>query len=120
MSPREIAGASLFELGIQDEVYQSIRRQINEYKETASEAEEELESLHKENRRKYLCEWDSQRVLYGMRWEVSIQSKLGGIDQRTVQWLKTLTAQTTDLDFEQRDKPIDNIERLAAQPQARF
>jgi hypothetical protein len=120
-SSREIEAASLLELEIQQEVYQSIRRQINEYKERVSEAEqEELETLHKENRRQYLCEWEVPRLSYGMRWEVSITSKQGKMDQRTVQWLETLAAQAKDLEFYQRNTPIDNIERLAAQPQARF
>jgi hypothetical protein len=120
-SPREIEAASLLELEIQQEVYQSVRRQINEYLDRVSEAEqEELETLHKENRRKYLCHWEVPRLSYGMRWEVSITSKQGEMDQRIVQWLKTLAAQAKDLEFVQRNTPIDNIERLAVQPQVRY
>jgi hypothetical protein len=118
MSPREIAGASLSQLGIEDEVYQSVRRQINKYKETASEPEqEELERLHERNRRKYICKWDYPHETRGIVWQVTMQPKQGELDPETAQWLKKLAAHHMKyLEFRISDMPIDPIELLTMQP----
>jgi hypothetical protein len=118
MSPREIEGASLSQLGIQEDVYQSVSRQINKYKETASEPErEELLRLHERNRRKYTCVWDYPHETRGITWEVTVHPKQGEMDPETVQWLKKLAAQHMKyLEFEFRDIPIDPIELLTTQP----
>jgi hypothetical protein len=118
MSPREIATASLFELGIQDEVYQSVARQINKYKETASEPErEELLRLHERNRRKYTCIWDYPHETRNVIWEVTMRPIRGEMDPETVQWLKKLSDQHMKyLEFELKDRPTDPIELLITSP----
>jgi hypothetical protein len=118
MSPREIAGASLPQLGIQEEVYQSVARQIDKFKETASESErEELERLHELNRRKYACRWYYPHETRGLIWEVTMHPIQGEMDPHTAQWLKKLAEQHMKyLEFELRDIPIDPIELLTTQP----
>jgi hypothetical protein len=118
MSPREIAGASSSQLGIHEEVYQSVSRQINKYKETATEPErEELERLHEWNRRKYNCVWDNPQETRGITWEVTMHPKQGELDPETAQWLKKLAAHHMKyLKFELKDIPIDPIELLTTSP----
>jgi hypothetical protein len=118
MSPREIAGASLPQLGIQDDVYQSVARQINKYKETASEPErEELERLHERNRRKYTCQWQYPHETRGIIWEVTMRPKQGELDPHTAQWLKKLVAHHMKyLKFEFKEIPTDPIELLTTSP----
>lgn len=118
VSSREIMADSMLPLGTQSDIYQSVRRQINKYKETLSEPErEELERLHELNRRKYKCEWHYPVKTRGMTWEVKISPKQREMDPDTVQWLEKLAAQDTKyLEFEFRKIPIDPIELLTTQP----
>jgi hypothetical protein len=118
LNPREILSKGLLPLGEQTEVYQSVRRQIDKYMETLSEAEqEELKTLHEANLKKYKCAWNYPTVIRGMEWQVSVQPKQGATDPRTYQWLKKLADKhKKDLDFTledtlTEDTPISLVEK---------
>jgi hypothetical protein len=123
LSYREILSANLLPLGEHPEVHQSVRRQVDKYLEEAEDSvREELVTLHKENRRKYQCQWEYAKDTYGMVWEVSIHTKQGETNPQIVRWLGKFAEQHKKyLEFiPTRNVPIDPIERLTTQPLPHF
>jgi hypothetical protein len=115
LSYREILSSDLLPLGKQTAVYGSVRRQVGEYMDAVQDAEkEELLILHHQNKSRYDCAWHYPLATGGMEWQVSIQPKLGEMDQRTAHWLHELAE--THKEYLEFHLTKSEIEGSAMQP----